>query len=71
MYHPRRAMAYGRLRTPAPTIAVTLWNALYHHFAFLAEVIGSHRSTSLSLFDLSSSPCMVQITHPTTSAKLT
>ena len=26
-------MAYGRLSTPAPTIAVTLWNVTYHHLA--------------------------------------
>jgi hypothetical protein len=26
-------MAYGKLSTPAPTMAVTLWNVAYHHFA--------------------------------------
>ena len=25
-------MANGRPSTPAPTMAVTLWNAEYHHF---------------------------------------
>ncbi|KAG0484867.1 hypothetical protein HPP92_008946, partial [Vanilla planifolia] len=30
-------MAKGKLRTPAPTMAVTLWKAEYHHFAFLEE----------------------------------
>ena len=43
-YHPRLDMAQGRLRTPAPTIAVTLWKVEYHHFAFLDDVIGSQSS---------------------------
>ena len=38
-------MALGKLKTPAPTIAVTLWNAEYHHFASREPVTGSHSST--------------------------
>jgi hypothetical protein len=47
-------MAYGRLSTPAPTMAVTLWKAEYHHFAFLDEVIGSQSSIAFSRAVLSS-----------------
>jgi hypothetical protein len=54
IYHPSCDIAWGRPRTPAPTIAVTLWKAEYHHFAFLLEVIGSHSSILLSLSDFSS-----------------
>uniref|UniRef100_J3MQ10 Uncharacterized protein n=1 Tax=Oryza brachyantha TaxID=4533 RepID=J3MQ10_ORYBR len=41
-------MAKGRLRTPAPTMAVTLWKAEYHHLAFLDDVIGSQSSIFFS-----------------------
>jgi hypothetical protein len=37
-------MAVGRPRTPAPTIAVTLWKAAYHHLAFRFPVTGSQSS---------------------------
>ena len=37
-------MAKGRLSTPAPTMAVTLWKAAYHHLAFLDDVTGSQSS---------------------------
>ena len=50
-------MAKGRPRTPAPTIAVTLWKAEYHHLAFLEEVMGSHSSSALSFPLTSLSPC--------------
>ena len=50
-YHPSSAMAQGRPRTPAPTMAVTLWKAEYHHFAFLEEVIGSQASIAFSFSD--------------------
>lgn len=53
-YHPRFDMAYGRLKTPAPTMAVTLWKAAYHHFAFLDPVIGSHASMAFCSSVLSS-----------------
>ena len=48
VYHPMLDMAYGRLRTPAPTMAVTLWKVEYHHLAVLDDVIGSHSSIALS-----------------------
>ena len=41
-------MAKGRLSTPAPTMAVTLWKAAYHHLAFLLELIARQFSTGLS-----------------------
>lgn len=47
-YHPILDMAYGRLSTPAPTIAVTLWKVEYHHFAVLEDVIGSQSSIAFS-----------------------
>lgn len=45
IYHPSCDIAYGRPRTPAPTIAVTLWKVEYHHFAFLDAVMGNHFSS--------------------------
>lgn len=50
-YQPSWDSAKGKPRTPAPTIAVTLWKAEYHHFAFLDAVIGSQllRSTTGSV----------------------
>jgi hypothetical protein len=56
-YHPSSDKAYGRLSTPAPTMAVTLWKAEYHHLAFLDEVIGSQSSMAFSFEVLSSAPC--------------
>jgi hypothetical protein len=44
-------MEKGRPRTPAPTMAVTLWKEEYHHFAFLSELTGSQSSICFSLFD--------------------
>jgi hypothetical protein len=41
-------MAKGRLRTPAPTMAVTLWKAEYHHLALREEVMGSQSSMAFS-----------------------
>jgi hypothetical protein len=43
-YQVSHCMAVGRPRTPAPTIAVTLWKAAYHHLAFLFPVTGSQSS---------------------------
>lgn len=45
IYQVRNCMALGRPRTPAPTIAVTLWKAAYHHLAFLLPVTGNQSST--------------------------
>jgi hypothetical protein len=46
-HHVRYAIALGKLKTPAPTMAVTLWKAEYHHLAFLELVTGNHSSTFL------------------------
>jgi hypothetical protein len=43
-YQVSHCMALGRPRTPAPTIAVTLWKAAYHHLAFRFPVTGSQSS---------------------------
>jgi len=43
-YQVSHCMAVGRPRTPAPTIAVTLWKAAYHHLAFRFPVTGSQAS---------------------------
>lgn len=57
-------MAYGRLRTPAPTMAVTLWKVEYHHLAVLEDVIGSQSSIALSSSVLwSHSPSLAGIPH--------
>ncbi len=48
-HHVRYAIALGKLKTPAPTMAVTLWKAEYHHLAFLELVTGNHSSTFLLL----------------------
>ncbi|BAT86593.1 hypothetical protein VIGAN_04426400 [Vigna angularis var. angularis] len=60
VYQPMFDMAKGRVRTPAPTMAVRLWKVEYHHFAFREAVTGSQSSiffclaaaaaTSTSLF---------------------
>jgi hypothetical protein len=47
-YQVRSAMALGRPRTPALTIAVTLWTVEYHHLPSLLAVTGS-KSFSLLL----------------------
>jgi len=44
-------MEKGRPRTPAPTMAVTLWKEEYHHFAFLSELTGNQSSICFSLSD--------------------
>jgi hypothetical protein len=43
---PSSDMAKGRLSTPAPTMAVTLWKAAYHHLAFLLELIARQSSAT-------------------------
>ena len=43
-YNPKMSIARGKLKTPTPTIAVTLWDVEYHHFAFREAVIGSQSS---------------------------
>jgi hypothetical protein len=34
----------GKLSTPTPTMAVTLWDVEYHHLAFRDAVMGSQSS---------------------------
>jgi len=49
MYQPIFDMAKGRLRTPAPTIAVRLWKAEDHHLAVREPVTGSQSSIAFCL----------------------
>lgn len=55
MYQPSCDMANGKPSIPAPRIAVTLWKAEYHHFAFLEAVMGNQllMSNCSSLLDTS------------------
>lgn len=62
MYYPSCDMANGRLRTPAPTMAVTLWKAEYHHFASLDDVMGSQSSIAFS-FAVRRSTCWRLLSH--------
>ncbi|MFS7921075.1 hypothetical protein Hanom_Chr03g00232421 [Helianthus anomalus] len=41
---PTSVIAYGRLSTSAPTMAMTLWKVEHHHVVLRDHVTGSHLS---------------------------
>ncbi|MFS7927152.1 hypothetical protein Hanom_Chr04g00305591 [Helianthus anomalus] len=41
---PSSVIAYGRLSTPAPTMAMTLWKVEHHHVVLRDHVTRSHLS---------------------------
>ena len=55
-------MALGKPKTPAPTMAVTLWKVEYHHLAFRSPVTGNQSSTFFT-FLLCPSSAMCSYEH--------
>lgn len=70
-HHVRKTIAFGKPSTPAPTMAVTLWKAAYHHLALRSPVIGNQSSTLFVVGCPFSSTCSCTESHTHSSTKVT